>query len=239
LKRGCPVYCASLPREEGRVMAARAKALRAPLTVVRPWKASRVDWRGGRQAFGGAWLSLLGDGQGSNVALARTALDGLRGILPVGENAWRAGLARVEWPGRFTVRRAGRRTLVLDGAHNPEAMGSLARTWSRSPWARRKTRWIMGLMRDKDAAGMLAPVAPFLREVVTVRPPSPRALDAVTLAREVRRAAPRAHVSVESDPTTALRSWLSDGGPSTAVVCGSFYLVGAANRALRGGHAAA
>jgi dihydrofolate synthase/folylpolyglutamate synthase len=118
-------------------------------------------------------------------------------------------------------------------------MASLARTWRRSPWSRGKARWIMGLMRDKDAAGILKPVAPFLREVVTVRPPSPRALDAVTLARAVRRAAPRAHVSVESDPATALRSWLDDRGPSAAVVCGSFYLVGEASRVLRGGRAAA
>jgi dihydrofolate synthase/folylpolyglutamate synthase len=243
IKRGCPVFCPHLSAPAMKVVRARAGALKAPLTVSAAWKTVRVDWRNNVQVFAGprgerARLSLLGAGQASNVALARSVLDGLLGVLPVSDKAWEAGLSEVKWPGRFLVRPLGRRTLILDGAHNPEAMANLADTWRLSPWFGRKSRWIVGVMRDKDVAGILKPIAPFLRDVVTVRPPSPRALEPVTLARAVRRLVPQARVTIEHDPQTALDSWLKAPGPATAVVCGSFYLVGAATDALRDLHAA-
>ena len=166
-----------------------------------------------------------------NAALARVALDALAGILPVDARSWAQGFALARIPARFEVVRAGGKSAILDGAHNPEAMRSLARTWEASPWAGKPSRWIVGVMKDKDSAGMLRAVSRHLREVVTVRPPSPRAMDAVSLARAVRLAAPSARVSVERDPETALRSWLSRG-PRTAVVCGSFYLAGRAAEVL-------
>ncbi|MBI3552595.1 MAG: bifunctional folylpolyglutamate synthase/dihydrofolate synthase [Elusimicrobia bacterium] len=234
IKRGCPVFCGSLSPAALNVVTAKARAAGSALTVSRlPWRSVKVDWPRNEQVLedfhGRRWrLHLLGAGQGANAALARSVLDGLFGVLPVEEKAWERGLAQLAWPARFAARRLGRKTVILDGAHNPEAMRNLAETWRRSPWAGRRARWIMGVMRDKDVDGIIKPVAPYLREVVTVRPPSPRALEPVTLARAVRRLAPAARVTVERDPQTALRSWLEGPGPGVALVCGSFYLVGAA-----------
>lgn len=244
IKAGCPVVCPKLPPAALKVVKSRAKEVGAPLTVVRrPYKTVRVDWEKQRQVLedpqGRRYpLGLLGRIQAYNVALARAALDQLRGVLPVRDSAWKS-LSRVRWPGRFEVRRIGSKTVVLDGAHNPEAMRRLAGTWEDSPWSLRKARWIIGVMKDKDASGILEPVSRHLREVVTVRPPSPRAMDPVALARLVRRRAPWAHVAAERDCETALGAWLGGpngknrpGTPRTAVVCGSFYLVGRAARML-------
>ena len=163
-----------------------------------------------------------------------TALDKIAWARPVAGEALRRGLASVRWPGRFEVRRLGARTAVLDGAHNVEAARCLSRTWAASPWAGRPARWFLGLMRDKDGAGIVKALAPHLRDVVAVTAPSPRALGAAALARLVRRHAPGARVTAEPEGERALRGWL-EGGPATAVVCGSFYLVGLAGRVLEGG----
>ena len=240
IKPGRPVFCPALPRAAMKAVAARSRALRAPLGVVRrPFGIARTHWPENRQTLiteeGLRFdLSLLGDRQARNAALARAVLAGVSRSLPVPETAWSQGLSSTVWPGRFEVRRLGAKTAILDGAHNPEAIRNFRRTWQASPFCRGRVRWIIGIMRDKDAARMLRVLAPFLGEVVTVRPPSPRALDALELAREVRRLAPSARVSVESDCETAARAWLEGGrgAPPVAVFCGSFYLVGRAAKAL-------
>ncbi len=208
----------------------------APVVVRRAWRTVRADWRRGVQVLrapsGREYrLSLLGARQGRNAALARAAVDasGLR----VSEAAWREGLSRVRWPGRFDPVRLGRRTLVVDGAHNPEAARALADTWAAAPWSRRPSRWILGLLRDKDAAGVLAPLAPFLTEVVVVRPDSPRALDPLALAAAVRRAAPRARVTVERSARAAIGRWRREPRAAAVAVCaGSLYLAGEALKAV-------
>lgn len=235
IKRGRPVVCAPLAPAALRAVRRRAAALRSPLTVVRrPWPCAAVDWRRGRQTLmkGSARLALplLGRRQGLNAALAQAALEAAG--LDVSPAAWRSGLAAVRWPGRFEVRRVGRRTLILDGAHNTEAMEHLVATFEASPWKRARPRWILGVMRDKDAAGLVDAAAPFMKDVVTVRPPSPRALDPVELARLVQKRVPRARVSVEPDAAAALREWRRRG-PRVAVMAGSFYLVGRAEELLR------
>jgi len=233
-KAGRPAVYPELPRAAAAVVS-RAARRGVPVPVRRAWPAARVDWARGRQflrAPGGREyaLSLLGARQGRNAALARAALDASG--LAVDERAWRSGLAAVRWPGRFEPVRLGRRTLIVDGGHNPEAARALAATWRASPWSRRPARWILGLLRDKDAAGVLKPLAAHLRDVVVVRPPSPRALEPAALAAAVRRAAPRARVTIESGVETALAAWRRDRkAPAAAVCAGSLYLAGAALKA--------
>jgi len=216
----------------------RRAALRGSPVVVRwPWKTVRIDWAKGRQTLrapsGRTYaLSLLGARQGRNAALARAAVEasGLR----VPEKAWARGLAAVRWPGRFHAIKLGKKTLIVDGGHNPEAARALAATWKSSPLSRKPARWIMGIMKDKDTRGVLSPLAPFIKEAVLVRPPSPRAREPLDLADFVRRAAPKAHVTIERDPATAIEAWRKDTkAPKVAVCAGSLYLAGAALKAVK------
>ncbi|MBI3564483.1 MAG: bifunctional folylpolyglutamate synthase/dihydrofolate synthase [Elusimicrobia bacterium] len=234
-KRGVPALCGPLAPAALRELKRAADRL----TVVRkPWTTVSVDWSRGEQllrAPNGARfrLSLLGSRQGRNAALAHEAVR-LSG-LTVPSSAWKKGLASVRWPGRMQPVRLGKKTLIVDGAHNPEAARALAATWKASPWSQRPARFILGLMRDKDRAGVLGPLAPYLRDAVVVRPPSPRALDPLELAGAVRRAAPKARVTIERDPAAAIAAWRRDrGAPAVAVCAGSLYLAGAALKAVGG-----
>ncbi|MDE1976086.1 MAG: bifunctional folylpolyglutamate synthase/dihydrofolate synthase [Elusimicrobia bacterium] len=242
IKRGRPIVCPRLPPGAMRAVRRRAVRVRAPLRVVsRPWRSAGVRWRDNAQDFKSGSgrrvvVGILGVKQGLNAALARAAIDAVREELPVPERAWREGLRRTRWPLRFEVKKRGRRTIVLDGAHNPEAARGLAATWKASPWANGPSRWIMGVMRDKDARAIAEELAPLLRDVAACPPPSSRALPAAKLARIIREAAPDARVRTASGAPAAVRAWLREkGAPKTAVVCGSFYLAARAARAL-GGH---
>ena len=238
IKPRVPVFCPRLPGEAMEVLAAKARSADAPLTAVRrSWKTISVDWRRNRQVVADGprqyELSLLGARQGRNAALAKAVLDR---VLPVGEDAWREGLRRVRLPGRCEVISRGGKTAVVDGAHNPEAVGELASILESWPGGRGRVRWIVGLMKDKDKAAIVRRLAPLLADVVATSPRHPRALAADELARELRLQAPRSAVRVEADAGKALRGWLRDpAAPRVAVICGSFYLAGEALRALRGG----
>lgn len=189
------------------------------VVVKKPWPVTRVDWKRGVQTVGGYRLSLLGSRQGWNVALAHAALEesGLR----VTKANWSDGLAKVSWLGRFQVKG----NVIIDGAHNPEASRAMAATFKASPFARKPTRWVLGMLRDKDVRGVLRPLAPYLKDVFVVRPPSPRAMEPMDLADEVRRVSD-ARVTV-SDLRTALRT------KKTVVCAGSLYLAGAVLGKLR------
>lgn len=214
----------------------RADLRGRPVVVTKPWKSVRTDWAGGRQVLrapsGKSYtLSLLGSRQGWNAALAQAALDASG--LVVSSDAWKRGLATVNWGGRFETIKLGDKTLIVDGAHNPEAARALAETWKSSPLSKRPARWILGIMKDKDTAGVLKPLALFLKDVVVVRPPSPRALDPLDFAVHLRRAAPKARITVERDPAMAIHTWKNDEkAPKVAICAGSLYLAGAALKAV-------
>ncbi|MEK7233505.1 MAG: folylpolyglutamate synthase/dihydrofolate synthase family protein [Elusimicrobiota bacterium] len=229
-KAGRPAVRADLP-------VLRRAALRGrPVIVRKPWVAVRTDWARGRQVLrapsGRTYaLSLLGSRQGLNAALAHAAVEASG--LKVPQCAWAKGLAKVSWRGRFEAIRLGKKTLIVDGGHNPEAARALAATWMSSPFSKKPARWIMGIMKDKDTAAVLAPLAPFMSEVVVVRPPSPRALEPLDLAHFVRHAAPKAQITIERDPATAIAAWRKDKcSPKVAICTGSLYLAGAALKAV-------
>jgi len=87
------------------------------------WRYAAPQASGALTKRGGlAYPSLRGANQLLNAAAVMTALDTLRDRIPVSMQAVREGLMLVEVPGRFQVL-AGRPTVVLDVAHNPQAAG--------------------------------------------------------------------------------------------------------------------
>lgn len=242
IKAKSPIFCPALPSAALAVIRARAEKVRAPLTVVRrSWETIGIDMLHNRQRLRDPdgrqfTLHLLGAGQGRNVALAYAAVQSVSAAFPVSTVAWRRGLAGVLWPGRFEVLHLGGKTAVIDGGHNPEAAAHLRRTWEATPWARQKkrSRWILGILKDKDVVGVIRALAPALDDVVTVRPDNPRALEPHALAVIIRRFAPRARVTVADDVAAAIRVWRDDPyAPCVAMIAGSFYLAGRAAHILK------
>ncbi len=101
-------------------------------------------------------------------------------------NAVRAGFATVTSPGRLEVVRRSP-TVVVDAAHNTHGAVALAEAVLDS-FAFTRVVGVVGILADKDAAGILAALEPVVDEVVITRSSSPRAVpvqDLAEIARDV------------------------------------------------------
>jgi dihydrofolate synthase/folylpolyglutamate synthase len=175
-----------------------------------------------------ASLSLRGGHQRANAAAAIEAARALaqHGVAFRGDSV-DAALRRLVWPARFEVL-PGEPTIVLDAAHNDGSARALADTL-RSSFPKRRVRFVLGLMEDKDARAVIRPLLPLASTVEVTRAPGPRGLDAAKLARLVGSRRSRVH----ADPDTAVAAARRDARRGEIVcVTGSFALVGRARDAL-------
>ncbi len=165
--------------------------------------------------------------QAPNVACAVAAAEAALGRA-LDEDAAPRALAAMRFPGRFELVRMSP-PLVLDGAHNPQAAAVLAEaiatTFPEAPVV------VLGVLTDKDAAGIVGALAPVAGGFLVTRPRSPRALPAARLSAVVRETGGRL-MAVESELRVALERALAAG--SGVVVTGSLYAVGEARAVLRG-----
>jgi len=141
----------------------------------------------------------------------------------------RNGLALVELPGRFQIV-PGQPTLVLDVAHNPHAVATLAQNLDQMGFYPR-THAVFGAMQDKDLDRILARMAPLVDRWHFCDLPLLRAAKAVDLkarhaALQLRGPGP-VTVDVHEDPLAALRAALVQADPADRIVVfGSFFTVG-------------
>jgi dihydrofolate synthase/folylpolyglutamate synthase len=145
----------------------------------------RVDCAGPGWRLDELRLRLLGTYQPDNALLAVAAAR----VLGAGESAVREGLARAHWPGRFEVRRRRDGWLVLDGAHNPAGARALAASL-QTYFGEAPVSLVTGVLRGKDAAGILQPLLARARHVVLTAFASPRALPPASLRAHVPASVP-------------------------------------------------
>ena len=170
--------------------------------------------------------AMAGAYQLRNAAGALAALDALQRRLPVSEAAIRAGLAAAQVPGRFQ-RIARAPDVILDVAHNPEAARALAATLREQPVAGR-TLAVVGMLADKDAAGVFAALAGEIDAWWVCTSDSPRARDAAALAVELQPHAHGAPISIQPDVKLALAAARSAAREGDRILAfGSFYTVAA------------
>jgi len=184
--------------------------------------------RGLRRTYDDLFLPIHGPHQARNAAAAVAASEALlRG--PLGEESLREALAGATSPGRLEV--AGHRPLVvLDGAHNPEAARALVAALADA-FVWRRLHLVIGVLADKDAAGILDHLAAVSERAFVARPRSPRALDPDLLARECERAGIPATVfsSIGEAADTAIQAAAAD---DLVLVTGSLYTVAEARARL-------
>jgi len=145
------------------------------------------------QGLGGAYseifLPLHGAHQARNAVLALAAAEaffGAGGNRSLDIDAVRDAFATVTAPGRLERVRSVP-SVFLDGAHNPHGARALAAAL-REEFAFRRLVAVVGMMRDKDARGILAELEPAVDEVVLTAARSSRAMhvdDLAAAAREV------------------------------------------------------
>ncbi len=128
-------------------------------------------------ATGGASVDIRDAGGLTQVASDVPAPSAQRRLDPV---VVRAGFAAVTSPGRLeVVRRAP--TVIVDAAHNVPGAHALAAAVADS-FAFSSSVGVVGILADKDAAGILAALDDVVDRVVITRSSSPRAVPVASLA---------------------------------------------------------
>lgn len=183
-------------------------------------------------------LGLSGRHQADNLAIAVAAAEELRelGWERLTVRATKKGGRACRWPGRLEEVRVpdrpalpGGARVLLDVAHNPGGSTSLAVALDDLG---EPVDLVFGVLDDKDAAAMLALLAPKARRLTLTRPSGPRGRVAAELAPLVPRAA-GAEVRVVEDPAAAVEEALRRSEGRIVGVCGSLALVGEVRAALR------
>lgn len=186
-------------------------------------------YRGPRgERYGLPYPALRGEYQLANAATALVVLDLLHTRLPVAAGAVREGLLTVVLPGRFQVL-PGRPVTVLDVAHNPHAAHALAVTLGDMGYFP-TTIAVLGMLADKDVAGVIAQARARVDRWHVATLPGPRGAGAAFLrdalvAAGVAPAAIRAFDGV-AQALAAARD--AAGEADRIVVFGSFLTVAAA-----------
>ncbi len=183
-----------------------------------------------RRYSGMSYPALRGANQLLNASGAIAALIALKDRLPINAQAVRTGLALVELPGRFQIV-PGQPALVLDVAHNPQAVAALALNLDAMGFFPR-THAVFGAMHDKDIPSLLARIVPLVDVWHCTDLPPARAAKAGELADLVRAAAagriggaPAIHT--HAGPAEALRAAAAAADPADRIVVfGSFHTVG-------------
>jgi len=166
-------------------------------------------------------LAAHGAFQRANFALARAAAKAFLGELD--ERAVRAAAAEVRVPGRMQVISHEPLT-VLDGAHNPAGAEAVAQALPELVGVR-EVVGVLGVLDDKDAAGMLRALLPRLDRVVFTHSSNPRSLSPGTLESLSEQLGGPPSETV-ADPRKALaRARELAGSRGAVLVTGSIYLI--------------
>ena len=185
-------------------------------------------WAGrGRRYAGLAYPALRGANQLINASGVLAALTAMRQQLPVTAQAVRNGLALVDLPGRFQVV-PGQPALVLDVAHNPQAVAALALNLDAMGFYP-TTHTVFGAMADKDLTPMLQRMDPLVDRWYFTDLPTPRAAGGAALQAAWQAVTKRTDAvsAVFSTPLDALHAAAAKAqAADRIVVFGSFYTVG-------------
>jgi dihydrofolate synthase/folylpolyglutamate synthase len=223
IKQGVPVVTGAEEPEARRVIESVASQQQASLV-----KVTADD--GGRPPLDTLSLPLLGQHQKTNAAIALAAVRAVSGLVPVSDASVRAGLSRVDWPGRLQlVTESSGRRILLDGAHNIGGVEILAAALKDiSPT--RQPVMILGMLADKDWPQMCRILAPLARRILLVPVHSERTAEPKLLAEVCRQANPALIIQECLSLSEALEQAAAE---PFVTIAGSLYLIGEAFELLR------
>ena len=196
IKSGVPVLCGYLPPAARRVVEHTARERNAPLQIVCAEK-------------------LPGRAQTQNKQLVYQAAK----CVGIADGILQHGLEKVNVPGRFEIFSCGNKTIILDGAHNPQAIENLLAFWQTTPFAQKRAAVLCAFMQDKDYSQMLSMLSARFRVGIVTAISSPRAAGETLLAPLV----PPGWEFVSNVSAALLRA---QEKADVILVTGSFYLAG-------------
>lgn len=242
MKQGTP--CVSWPQEEeaAAVLVREGRKKSVPLTFadLENVRILSSDLHGQRFRFRPSpendpaekeiHIGMLGEYQVGNAVLALTALETMkRRGWKIPEPALERGMEAARWPGRFE-RLMENPLMIIDGAHNPDGVGSLVRGLQKL-FPEKKLLFVAGVLADKDYDTMFRLVRPLAEQFFCVTPESHRALPGADLAARLREGGSPAEAyasvpeAVDAAVETARRR-TSAGEEPVIVAFGSLYYIG-------------
>jgi len=188
-----------------------------------------VDLRGRAGTYDGVYLPLYGDHQAQNAAVAVAAVESFLGdgARVLDQDVVVEGLGSVTSPGRLQLIGI-EPTILVDAAHNPHGASALRDALTEyfdfDEWT-----FVIGVLADKDAHGIVAELAPIAERFHVTRSTSDRAIGVDALAaivlHESHEDATYQFDSLEEAMERA-REWASEKPRRAVVVTGSITLVG-------------
>jgi dihydrofolate synthase/folylpolyglutamate synthase len=188
-----------------------------------------IDLRGRVGSYPGVYLPLYGDHQAQNAAVAVAAVETFLGdgTQPLDQDVVVEGLGSVTSPGRLQLIGI-EPTILVDAAHNPHGASALRDALTEyfdfDEWT-----FVIGVLADKDAHGIVAELAPIAERFHVTRSSSDRAIGVDELAaivlHESHEDATYQFDTLEHAMGRA-REWAMEEPRRAVVVTGSITLVG-------------
>jgi len=239
IKETVPVITAPLDEQAMQVISGRASECGSELirygreftssVVSDELTGLRIDYAGIRK-MDSISVGLAGGHQAVNAAVAIRTIEALEsGHKDLGCNI-ALGLRNTYWPGRLEFVKNDP-PILIDGAHNPQAAETLAVYLRKALNTYSRIILVMGIMSDKDRAGIMRPLLPLASEMIFTAPAYGRAASADCLAAEALEAGFFPKTSSSVAEAIGMAEGLYVQG-DLIVVTGSFYTIGEAKEAL-------
>lgn len=161
-----------------------------------------------------------------NAACAIAALRASSLTIP--DAAWAAGVAEARVTGRLQRWRTDPE-VILDVAHNPQSVAQLEDWLQINP---KPTVAVFSALKDKDIAGMVARLAPFIGfwHVAVLSEPADRVMTAGDWQQKLSAALPASVYRIHPDVASAYAAALAENSGQRILVFGSFHTLEAVMR---------
>ncbi len=254
IKPGIPLVSGVAPDDSLTVVQQTCRKKNAPFFLFNRDFSARAgatgfDYSGIKQKLSDLPLSLKGEHQLANTALALAVVELLREKgFSCSREQIRQSLPLVSWPGRLEYfclnadhcpiseingRANDCKRYLLDGAHNPAGIKCLQKALL-DDFNYQRLIMVWAGMADKDLQNMLPVIAPVCDNLIFCRPEEERSATPAELLTMLDEKIKPLAQAAESVPS-ALRIAENLAGPEDLIcVAGSLYLIGAARRELLG-----
>ena len=229
IKPGAPVICIEQKEDAMETIRAAAKAADTPLYEVHRDEVRQIfsDKRESIvffREFENLHLKMLGSCQPENAALAVQAASVLSRSYPIEKKHIYDGIEKTRWGGRFELH-SGSPDIILDGAHNPDGIRRLRESVNQM-FGAVPICYVCGVLADKDYEKEIEILFGRASEVITVTPPSPRAMKSTDLKAAIKKRFPQLKVTSfdsEDGIEKAMEAAVSQNNP--VVVCGTLTIL--------------
>lgn len=143
-----------------------------------------LDLRGLADRYQKVAVPLFGVHQAENASVALAAVEAFMGERPLNADLVKAGFEAASSPGRLEIAKTSP-TVVVDAGHNPAGVEAASEAVKES-FGFSKLVLVVGILKEKDAAGMLAQLrdsyGDLVSDIALTQSGSPRAIPAADLA---------------------------------------------------------